>query len=192
MNTYDKTDQSSTQNVLSSCQIFFKWTAFCSLSFASYGLKWCYVAEQLLSKKEQYLYCRKLQNSYTDLKAFRLWREFWLIIVLFMNLHITSMPSRHTHTSLTSVVCLVVLIGSLCVAMYAGFLYFSSHDEPAFVSLNVCDSGISAIFGGTDMPLLCDSPCKPTVPAFCCISAINDPPLRPLLVVVEKDRPPQS
>jgi hypothetical protein len=76
--------------------------------------------------------------------------------------------------------------------MYAGTLYLPCHGEVAIISLNVCDEGTSAIFGGADMPLLCNSPCKPAAPGFFCVSVMKDPAFNPLLVVFEKDRPPQS
>lgn len=91
-----------------------------------------------------------------------------------------------------SAVCLFVLIGYLGAATYGDILYLTHQNEVAFVTLDVCHTGSSAIYGNTDMPLLCAWHFTPTAPGLCCFSVMKDPAFNPLLVVFEKDRPPQS
>jgi len=100
--------------------------------------------------------------------------------------------SRRPHTRLMSAVCLFVLIGYLGVAMYAGILYLPHHDDAAFVTLDVCHAGSSAIYSNTDMPFLYGCPCKPTAPGFCCFAVVIDPAFNPLMIAYKKDRPPRA
>lgn len=100
--------------------------------------------------------------------------------------------SRRSHMKLVSTVCLCVFTGFLFVPIDVGIVYLPCDDKVAFATLDVCHAASSAVYGNPDMPSLYQSPREVAAPEFLCVISVKNPAFKPLLVVHEKDRPPQS
>ncbi len=63
--------------------------------------------------------------------------------------------------------------------------------KTVILTLNICDGQGHSFFSGTDMPLICERPCKPINPEFSGYHRISNSAFALSLIPFQEERPPR-